>query len=432
MDTDIFKNIPVWNGNTESFDILSDSNHGRIPTTRLESWKEFSELLEHNFFNRPKTQLVFRGHRRFDWGLMPTLARVPDSGIITRELADSQLDYFRHAVRGRLSDNALVLEGEEDELWSVGQHHGLLTPLLDWTHSPYVALFFAFAKEDSEEEKENPYRAIYILNKTFVANNKRCPDIRMFEPKKDDHGRLVNQAGLFTFSPYGATIESKLLDALVADNSPDKGLLTAEPESDSEGNILADAQAEIVAKYICKILIKNEDREGCMRHLRRMNVHHASLFPDLIGASEYCNLMVAEKYLEYEFDKSARRAENKVSGRTPEADVSELETAVIDDESKHFARILTKYSAQQVEPGRIQFASEHLAREIKPLLVVDWNERESAIAKIRSSIRISLRKYGYPSDNRDTAIAEIIEYLKAGIKQSESNRVDREILEETE
>jgi len=154
MDNYDFDKIPLWLNASPTFDVLSDEVNGRIPVTRLERWQDFTELLESDFFNRPKTQLVFRGHRRYDWGLMPTLARIPESGIIDEALALSQLEHFKRAVRGRLSDNALVQEGEEDELWSVGQHHGLKTPLLDWTYSPYVALFFAFFKEDSGDEKE--------------------------------------------------------------------------------------------------------------------------------------------------------------------------------------------------------------------------------------------------------------------------------------
>ncbi len=414
MDNYDFEKVPLWNGDaSSSFDILSDEVNGRIPVTRLESWQDFTELLEAKFFNQPKTQFIFRGHRRFDWGLMPTLARVPESGIIDRELADAQLDYFKRAVRGRLSDNALVLEGEEDELWSVGQHHGLMTPLLDWTYSPYVGLFFAFSKEDSEEELENPYRAIYVLNKTFIADDDICPDIRMFEPRKDDHGRLVNQAGLFTFSPYDSTIENKLIDTLTHEDFADEELRNATLSVNTAGEVQDETQAGILAKYICKIYIRNEDREGCMRHLRRMNVHHASLFPDLIGASEYCNLMVAEERREYEFEQSAKRA--KVS--TDKKPVENRESSVVfdtnDEEVTTLSNILSEYADKKVEPGRIQFIAEHLSKELKVLLVVDWQKRDSAQAKIRSVIRISLRKYGYPADNRELVIKDIFKYLNS-------------------
>ena len=345
--------------------------------------------------------MVFRGHRRFDWGLAPTLARIPESGIIDRELATSQLNHFKKAVRGRLTDNALVQDEEEDELWAVGQHHGLMTPLLDWTYSPYVALFFAFSKEDSEEEKENPYRAIYVLNKTFVSDNEKCPEIRMFEPRKDDHGRLVNQAGLFTFSPYDSTIENKLTDTLASEDFEDEELRNA-----SE-----DEQPGIIARYICKIYIKNDERESCMRHLRRMNVHHASLFPDLIGASQFSNLIVAEERREYEIEESEKRAVAIVSSSaTVRAD-----TVVVNesdnDEITAISEILDKYSHEQVEPGRVQFIAEHLSKELVKLKVVDWSQRDSTIAKIRSMMRIALRKYGYPATERDTAVESLITML---------------------
>ncbi len=402
MDNYDIEKIPLWNGEVSSFDILSDKVNGRIPVTRLEHWKDFTELLEADFFNRSKTQLIFRGHRRYDWGLMPTLARIPESNIIDRELADTQIDYFRRAVRGRLSDNTLVLKEEEDELWSVGQHHGLMTPLLDWTYSPYVALFFAFAKEDSEEESDNPYRAIYVLNKSFVADDELCPDIRMFEPRKDDHGRLVNQAGLFTFSPYESTIENKLVDTIASEEFADEELRNA-----SE-----DEQAGIIARYICKIYVRNEDREGCMRHLRRMNVHHASLFPDLLGASEYCNLMVAEERREYEIEQLAKRSDSESTSAEPAKETTAGRLYVSDDkDAPTIAVLLDLHSENSVEPGRIQLIADKLAKDLSELKTVDWNKRESIQSKMRSSMRITMRKYGYPAGQRDAAMKAVMEYL---------------------
>ncbi len=405
MDNYDFEKVPLWKGDSSNFEILVDDINGRIPATRVEHWKDFVELLESDFFNQPQTQLIFRGHRRYDWELMPTLARIPESGIIEKSLASNQLEHFKRAVRGRLSDNTLVLEGEEDELWSVGQHYGLMTPLLDWTYSPFVALFFAFHKEDSEEEKENPYRAIYVLNRSFVADDDLCPDIRMFEPKKDDHGRLVNQAGLFTFSPYGSTIENKLTDTIGAEEFQDDALRSA----------TEDEQAGIIAKYICKIYIKNEDRETCMRALRRMNVHHASLFPDLIGAAEYSNLLVAEEQQQYEIEQSTKKAEkiaNISAFIVEEGDAvnAHFESSSIDEVSL-IAVILSRNAGKQVEPGRIQFLAEHVSKRVSSLKVVDWRDREPVIAKIRNSIRIALRKYSYPSPLRDAAVDEIVEQM---------------------
>jgi hypothetical protein len=227
--------VPEW----PNFTVIGDDLSGRVPVTRIASWRKLPELLELPFFSRPKTQLIYRGHRRYDWPLTPSLGRFDPRKIITREVAEAQLRMFRHAVRGRISDRTLVELEQENELWSVGQHHGLLTPLLDWTYSPYVALFFAFDKEDPRQgEFDNPFRAIYVLNKTYVEAENKCPDVEVLEPSKDDHGRLVNQAGLFTYSSYGNTLENNLINSL---------------HDEVLGNAPEGEEAKELAQYICKI-----------------------------------------------------------------------------------------------------------------------------------------------------------------------------------
>ena len=405
-----FEQIPLWAAvdrkkEQKCFEVTSDEFSGRIPVTRLESWREFTELLESDFFNRHGVQLVFRGHRRYDWSLMPTLGRLTTNGIVTEQLAQAQLDRFKRAVRGRLNDAAMV--DEDDELWSVGQHHGLMTPLLDWTYSPYVALFFAFHKDDGKEEAANPYRAVYVLNKSFLAEHEDETGIRLWEPRRDDHGRLVNQAGLFTFSPTDATIENKLATVLADDQLFEDEELRSASE---------DEQPDILARYICKIYIRNEERDACLRHLRRMNVHHASLFPDLLGASEYCNVITTEaematavqqrgKHTELTITESVT-ATDRVDAEVMPSSASTVTLTSIEDVLRLPA------GAGQVEPGRIALMAEELAASIAKNKVVDWETRDAVQARLRNVVRVVLRKYGYPQALREQVAEQVLALAK--------------------
>jgi hypothetical protein len=394
LDHRHFDDVPEW----PAFAVTGDSVSGRVPVTRISSWRKLPELLEDAFFNRPKTQLIYRGHRRYDWPLTPSLGRFDERRIITAEVADAQLRLFRRAVRGRINDRTLVEEGEDNELWSVGQHHGLLTPLLDWTYSPYVALFFAFERPDKTGELNNPYRAIYVLNKTHVEAEDRCPDVSVLEPRKDDHGRLVNQAGLFTYTSYGNTLENFLINSLQDE------VLQDVPEDDEAG---------VLAKYLCKIYIPNEDRTDCLRHLRMMNVHHASLFPDLIGASSFCNIMVAEEAQQMREDEIAKRKLQETEKPVPEA----TEEAVVEPGEALIAALqnvlATPTGSVQVEAPRLELIARDLAAEIAKNQYVDWEKRESIKAAMRNAARVVLRKYGYPAGVREEVLDQLFSVIAA-------------------
>lgn len=389
-----FDRVPEW----PAFAVTGDEVSGRVPVTRIASWRKLPELLEDPFFNRPKTQLIYRGHRRYDWPLTPSLGRFDPRNIITKEVAEAQLRLFRRAVRGRISDRTLVETQEEDELWAVGQHHGLLTPLLDWTYSPYVALFFAFEKEDRRHgEHDNPYRAVYLLNKSHVEAEDKCPDVSVLEPRKDDHGRLVNQAGLFTSSAYDNSLENFLIDSL---------------RDEVLGQVSEDDEAIELAKYICKIYIPNEERAECLRHLRMMNVHHASLFPDLLGAAQYCNIKVAEEAIDYRQSEITRKAQPEIS--QPEAAVAPAAVAATPDEARSLREVLTAPAdAAGVEPARLELIAQELATELARNQYVDWEKRDNVKAAMRNAARVVLRRLGYPLSAREAVLDQLLGAMKA-------------------
>jgi hypothetical protein len=228
--------------------------------TYLKSWKQFhivvQKLLRHPSY-------IFRGQRDANWLLEPSLTRLLGRVSKWKRHRDSYMSRFRLALRGRLDDQLLGTLSD-DEILAIGQHFGLATPLLDWSRSPYVALFFAF-----EAASQNPrgYRSIYALHEQFVrgaTDEAKTKAIHFIVPTSGFNKRLVNQAGLFTKSPPFMDIQT--------------WVETFFPGVDDA--------------ILIKVNIPSMGRHDCLRALNRMNINHSSLFPDIDGAARYCNMEV--------------------------------------------------------------------------------------------------------------------------------------------
>ena len=275
-----------------------------IVTLTISSWKYFSDLVSQELAEF--TTYIFRGHESDGWTLQPSLFRLfetskPKNVTAARIL---HLENFKTAVRGRRGSNPPEMK-TENEWWALGQHNGLATPLLDWTDSPFVALYFAF-----EEERigSDDHRVVYCLSEADVRrkvweleteyNKKKTeydkiyaelnppyqllgslmpkkPDVKLpplpqepdlleiVRPMTDENVRLVSQRGLFVRIPDNLTLENWI-----------------EKHFEGEDN----------SYFLIKVKIPNRGRESCIRMLNRMNINHLSLFPDLFGAGKYCNL----------------------------------------------------------------------------------------------------------------------------------------------
>ncbi len=256
---------------------------GTITTLTFSTWNKVIDYVNKDTVLNA-THVVWRGHASQDWLLEPTLDRlIKKSGSTNSEaITSAHLKRFKSASRGRRGANALEIK-DDNEWWALGQHYGLATPLLDWTRSPYVAAYFAFASEpdDAQLAKNSPMRVIFGLSSSTVTNatttilsnhkpGEQLNTVQFYEPNSNENARLVSQGGLFSRSSAGVNIEEWVKTYCKPANS----------------------------NYaMVKLLVPEAERLNCLRSLNRMNINHASLFPDLYGASKYTNLnLTIENY----------------------------------------------------------------------------------------------------------------------------------------
>jgi FRG domain len=153
------------------------------------------------------------------------------------------------------------------ELLATGQHHHLVTPLLDWSTVPLISLYFAFELEQNLR-KDQGSRVVYALNRTALEaiypQNERS-ELVIYEALGFRNPRIVGQLGLFT---------------LVASHQPlDRLIVTSKKIARSD-----------TRPVLLRFLIRNVRREECLRYLSKTaNIHARTVYPDIHGATKLSN-----------------------------------------------------------------------------------------------------------------------------------------------
>ncbi|WP_083535909.1 FRG domain-containing protein [Sphingobium sp. MI1205] len=144
--------------------------------------------------------------------------------------------------------------------WSLLQHHGYPTPLLDWTFSPFVAAYFAFANV----EPDDPVR----------------PRIHIFDQAKwnERYGKIGFTAD--PSPPQLIVLESNRFGNPRA--APQQALATVSNVTDIESFVRArEIQDEQEYLTICDLPATEAPR--ILRELELMGITYGSLFPGLDG-----------------------------------------------------------------------------------------------------------------------------------------------------
>jgi hypothetical protein len=282
----------------------------------LASLEKFDQLLNYLKETEAQKGWIFRGQANDKWGLVPSLYRdfqnPPPEGVARRHL-----EKFRVYVRGRIPNTD---SWGEQRYWALGRHYGLKTPLLDWSASAFIGLFFAFHEEAGSE-----YCALYGLNASFI-NLELCRRISSklasypklkdtFEGRFDHQGLTEEEKeikiGKTIIGLYDSDLKPqndehlqfqdlifsairdfvRLLSPKMGDNPrllSQRGIFTYQVDARSVEKIIENCITS-GKTILLKVRIPSCLRRQILIFLNSMNVNYLSLFPDLEGAARYCN-----------------------------------------------------------------------------------------------------------------------------------------------
>jgi len=264
----------------------------KIRFVRCNDWEDFTKEIKkvvpvnikadepHEMPNK----VIFRGHALKKWKLSSRLERafllsiptiMPDGKILKQKMKkDIWYDRVQKEILARfkfLSSGISEInldDKNDDEIWAIGRHNGLITPLLDWTESPYIATFFAFIEQYRQFEfnvKITPMflkkGKVYIWGLRRYSNLEIKNEFEIVRVPRHFGSRLWAQAGLFTrlFTKKYFDLQSYL---------------------SSRG----------IAHYLDCYELPFSCAASALSDLKLMNISYAKLFPDLTGVAQEANV----------------------------------------------------------------------------------------------------------------------------------------------
>lgn len=231
------------------------------PSDRRMSWQEFVAFASsHNNGN------IFRGqsapHR-----LRTSFHRSSRKDLVRYRMVDIPEVYRSLAcqLRHYFDPNNPDQTGA---FYSLIQHHGYPTPLLDWTFSPFVAAFFAFERADPSS-----------------------PDVRIFAFDRAAWEADLPQIKLVTFTgPHFSMID---VPSIENNRMVPQQATAALTNIDDVEFYIQYHEAILSKKYLHRIDIPAADRDVALAQLRLMGITAGSLFPGLDGT---CRAMAAKNF----------------------------------------------------------------------------------------------------------------------------------------
>jgi hypothetical protein len=229
---------------------------------------------------------IFRGHANSSWQLESTLERLLGKSwsVDSAKLFE---EYSMNIFKSKYNIYNISEHQPNTKLsWlSVMQHYGVPTRLLDFTESPYIALYFAIETYDLSV---NPDFSIYSLDYS-----------RLMEKSKD----YINERDCNFHKENKFPDTDKIFENVIDRFSYDIAWVTEPHESNARidrqaGTFLISGNKKLKIEELLKLdiysecnvikfTIKGDLYEQCFALLRKMNINAKTIYGDLSGLGKY-------------------------------------------------------------------------------------------------------------------------------------------------
>lgn len=213
----------------------------------------------------------WRGQAVYNWKLTPSLYH---KGIVAKE--QSMTSRFKNMAKSR---HAECPANTDNSGWLFFmQHYGLPTRLLDWTESPFIAMFFSI----EEKQYDNEDGILWALNPP-VLNRNQQEDGVVFAP---DDCRIKT---LFDEAFAAKEKRTQQILSVLADQINIRQL-TQQSVSTIHGVDTPIDQLPGSENFVAKIKIAKQAKEEFRQMINLFGINRASIFPDLENLAKEISL----------------------------------------------------------------------------------------------------------------------------------------------